>query len=145
MADLNPPKVNGCTITFPAEHIMLVTISRPKQMNSVNHMMNWEIENLFSWYDGEPSLRCAVVTGEGSKAFCAGSDLIEIEKAQKAKLTGQSMQSSEPWIHHHPQGGFAGISRRKGRKPYLAAVNGIALGGGFEIVLNAYAEVSLHH
>lgn len=116
---------------------MLVTLSRPKQMNSVTHQMNWEIESLFNWYDDEPSLRCAVITGEGQKAFCAGSDLIEIETAQKAKLEGRDAKDAEPWLHSHPQGGFAGVSRRRGKKPMLAAVNGVALGGGFEIVLNA--------
>lgn len=116
---------------------MLVTISRVKQMNSVTHLMNWEMEALFSWYDAEPSLRCAVITGEGTKAFCAGSDLIEIEQTQKGILEQQHVKQAEPWLHQHPLGGFAGVSRRKGKKPVLAAVNGVALGGGFEIVLNA--------
>jgi len=42
----------------------------------------------------------------------------------------------EPWLGIHPSTGFAGISRRLGKKPIIAAVNGFALGGGFEIVLN---------
>lgn len=116
---------------------MLVTLSRPKQMNSVTHTMNWELEALFKWYDEEPSLRAAVITGEGKKAFCAGSDLIEIEAAQKATLEGEHISKAEPWLHQHPLGGFAGMSRRRGKKPILAAVNGLALGGGFEIVLNS--------
>jgi len=99
--------------------------------------MNWELEGLFTWYDNEPTLRCAVITGEGTKAFCAGSDLIEIEHTQKAIRGGLSVDQAEPWLHQHPLGGFAGVSRRKGKKPLLAAVNGVALGGGFEIVLNA--------
>ena len=138
MAKLNPPRCSGCTISFPSETIMLVTLSRPKQMNSVTHVMNWELEALFAWYDAEPSLRCAVITGEGTKAFCAGSDLIEIEHTQKAIIQGQDVNEAEPWLHQHPMGGFAGVSRRKGKKPLLAAVNGVALGGGFEIVLNSY-------
>lgn len=95
------------------------------------------MEALFTWYDNEPSLRCAVITGEGTKAFCAGSDLIEIEHTQKSMLEGKAVKDAEPWLHQHPLGGFAGCSRRKGKKPLLAAVNGVALGGGFEIVLNA--------
>lgn len=137
MATLRPPNCTGVSVSFPAEHIMLVTLSRPKQMNSVTHQMNWEIEGLFNWYDEQPALRCAIITGEGQKAFCAGSDLIEIETAQRALLEGKDAKDAEPWLHSHPSGGFAGISRRKGKKPYLAAVNGLALGGGFEIVLNA--------
>ena len=120
---------------------MLVTLSRLRQMNSITHTMNWELEALFAWYDEEPSLRAAVITGEGQKAFCAGSDLKEIEDAQKAKaevMAGRKgVASAEPWLHSHPLGGFAGVSRRKGKKPLLAAVNGLALGGGFEVVLNS--------
>lgn len=47
-----------------------------------------------------------------------------------------SKAREEPWLGTHPNTGFAGISRRLGKKPIIAAVNGFALGGGFEIVLN---------
>ena len=113
---------------------MLVTIARPKTMNSMTHALHWQLDALFTWFDNEPSLRVAVITGQGHKAFCAGSDLLEIEKVQKTKQ--QDPSKDKPWEHAHPQSGFAGISRRKGKKPILAAVNGLALGGGFEIVLN---------
>ena len=102
--------------------------------------MNWELEALFQWYDEETSLRVAIITGEGSKAFCAGSDLIEIESAQKAKIEKHDVSKAEPWLHQHPLSGFAGVSRRKGKKPFLAAVNGLALGGGFEVVLNSWVS-----
>lgn len=117
---------------------MLVTIFRTKQMNSITHTMNWQMEALFNWFDNEPSLRVAIITGSGSKAFCAGSDLLEIEEAQAAMLEQPlDITKSKPFLHDHPRGGFAGMSRRFGKKPILAAVNGVALGGGFEIVLNA--------
>ena len=99
--------------------------------------MNWELEALFKWFDDDTSLRVAIITGEGQKAFCAGSDLIEIESAQKAMLEGAHVTRAQPYLHNHPLNGFAGMSRRKGKKPILAAVNGLALGGGFEIVLNS--------
>ena len=92
-----------------------------------------------SHHCGLPSLRVAIITGSGCKAFCAGSDFIEIEATQKAKLQSNDVSKSKPWLHNHPLGGFAGMSRRKGKKPILAAVNGIALGGGFEIVLKCMA------
>lgn len=135
---LTPPRCDGVAISYPTPQIMLVTLSRPKQMNSVTHTMNWQLDALFTWFDEEPSLRVAVITGSGSKAFCAGSDLLEIESSQKHMLEKPlDVKKLEPWLHEHPKGGFAGMSRRKGKKPILAAVNGVALGGGFEIVLNA--------
>lgn len=117
---------------------MLVTISRIKQMNTVTYAMNWELDALFTWFDEVPVLRVAVITGEGSKAFCAGSDLIEIEQMQKAKVgQGKQWSAAEMALYVHPASGEGGMSRRKGKKPILAAVNGLALGGGMEMVLNA--------
>lgn len=113
---------------------MLVTINRPKKMNSITKAAHWQLEALFKWFDNEPSLRVAIITGQGQKAFCAGSDLLEIEAAEKMMLNDPG--NPERAKVAHPPSGFAGISRRKGKKPVIAAVNGLALGGGFEIVLN---------
>ncbi|ETN36222.1 uncharacterized protein HMPREF1541_08499 [Cyphellophora europaea CBS 101466] len=140
MGHLRPPPVTDTLITFPAPHILLVTLNRPKKHNSITHGMNWEFDALWQWFDEQPSLRVAVITGSGQKAFCAGSDLIEIEEAQKAKLLGGD--GPELAKHAHPPSGFGGFSRRRGKKPVLAAVNGLALGGGFEIVLNCDITVA---
>lgn len=113
---------------------MLVTINRPKKMNSIPPDAHSQLERLFEWYDAEPSLRASIITGTGQKAFCAGSDLIEIEAAREAKLSNTTNAKDNKL----PRGGFAGLSRRKGKKPVIAAVNGLAFGGGFEIVLNWY-------
>lgn len=64
------------------------------------------------------------------KAFCAGQDLIEQAQLEKQPTHVKDRKFSP--------GGFAGISRRVGKKPVIAAVNGFALGGGFEICLNWY-------
>jgi len=96
-------------------------------MNSIPTALHWQLDAVFTWFDAEPTLRVAVITGAGKKAFCAGQDLIELGKRDSKK---------EPWLQRHPPGGFAGISRRLGKKPIVAAVNGFALGGGFEITLN---------
>ena len=132
---VSPPPVSECTVTFPTPHILVVTIARAKSMNSLTHAQHWQLDALFNWYDNEPSLRAAIITGQGTKAFCSGSDLIELHQEQDAKRSTNDVTKSKPWDHIHPPNGFAGVSRRRGKKPIIAAVNGLALGGGFEIVL----------
>lgn len=102
-------------------------------MNSIPYKLHWQLHALLTWFDGNPALNVAVITGEGPKAFCAGQDLIELGKRNSA-AAGAALE--EPWAGKHPDTGFGGISRRVGKKPIIAAVNGYALGGGFEIVLN---------
>lgn len=73
-----PPTLNGASAQFPAEGILLVTITRPNQRNSIPFALHWQLHALFHWFDSEPSLNVAVITGEGDKSFCAGQDLIEL-------------------------------------------------------------------
>lgn len=122
-----PPPTPSYILSYPAPFVMLITINRPKQMNSIPYAGHWEAASLLDWFDDEPSLRVAIVTGAGEKAFCAGQDLIEQGDIRRKPQPRQMMT--------HPFGGFMAISRRTGKKPVIAAVNGWALGGGFEIVL----------
>ncbi len=107
---------------------MLITINRAKKLNTTHLELNWQLDAVWKWFDHEPSLRVGIITGEGTKAFCAGSDLLEIQNAQQ--------HIDDPSQYVNPLSASAGLARRKGKKPVLAAVNGIAIGGGFEIVLN---------
>lgn len=74
-------------------------------------------------------MQVAIITGAGEKAFCAGQDLLEVQRNKQDP-------PAEPYMQNHPPSGFAGISERRGKKPIIAAVNGFAFGGGFEICLN---------
>lgn len=74
------PPLSGASASFPSPGIMLVTINRPKQRNSIPFKLHWQLHALFHWFDKEPSLNVAVITGEGDKSFCAGQDLIELGK-----------------------------------------------------------------
>jgi enoyl-CoA hydratase/carnithine racemase len=127
-------------LSYPAPYVLLVTINRPKHMNCLPYAAHWEADAIFRWFDNEPSLRVAVITGAGPKAFCAGQDLVE--QSQKRAAHDQSSALKLSGNLSHPSNGFMGISRRRGKKPVVAAVNGFALGGGFEICLNWYRPTS---
>ncbi|TLD20863.1 hypothetical protein E2P81_ATG08527 [Venturia nashicola] len=131
-----PPPTPTYLLSYPAPHVLLITINRAHRMNSLPYDSHWEADTLIQWFDNEPSLLVAVVTGAGDKAFCAGQDLIEQGEIQKDL---RSATPSGKWgkrqLMTHPGSGFMGISRRAGKKPVVGAVNGFALGGGFEIVL----------
>ncbi|KAM3065457.1 hypothetical protein ACMFMG_011654 [Clarireedia jacksonii] len=126
-----PPSLKHFLLSFPQPQVLLVTINRPEKRNSLPAEASWEAHGLFSWFDIEPSLLVAVVTGAGDKAFCAGKDLKE-----QSSVEGKELTALEQAVFTHPPTGFMGLSQRKGVKPVLAAVNGFALGGGFEICLN---------
>ncbi|EGX88140.1 enoyl-CoA hydratase [Cordyceps militaris CM01] len=123
-----PPAVQDTLVTFPQPHVVLVTLNRPGAFNAVPRAQHPQLAALWAWYDSEPSLRCAVLTGAG-RAFCAGADLKEWNTAAAAASSGRDPS----WA----TSGFGGLSNRRGHKPVIAAVNGACLGGGMEMVLAA--------
>ncbi|KAM5344260.1 hypothetical protein ACJ41O_012797 [Fusarium nematophilum] len=125
-----PPAQSIALVSFPARHIMLVVLNRPSKLNCLTSDGEYELEALWSWYDKEPSLRCAVLTGAG-RAFCAGMDLTEWNQINRRRAQG--IPERRPM---DPPSGFGGLSRRHGKKPIVAAVNGLAYGGGMEILAN---------
>ncbi|KAI0756501.1 enoyl-CoA hydratase/carnithine racemase [Daedaleopsis nitida] len=129
---LQPPAhTSELKVSFPQAHIMLLTFNRPKALNAITPAMNDDVKVVFDWFDSEPSLWIAVVTGEG-RLFCAGADLIAWGKRQ----AGGGAEEDQKAIIRQVDG-FASLSRRfVTSKPIIAAVNGGAYGGGTEIVLN---------
>ncbi|KAK7416228.1 hypothetical protein QQZ08_012079 [Neonectria magnoliae] len=127
-----PPDVPDVILASPRPHVLLVTLNRPKQLNALPRHMHFALDELWAWYDAEPTLRCAVITGKG-RAFCAGADLKEWHEKNNERDGGNHQQ---PVVEKWADNGFGGLSNRRGKKPIVAAVNGLCLGGGMEMVLN---------
>ncbi len=109
-----------CTVE-KEDQILIVTINRPDVLNSLHPPANFELAQVFDDFAADPALRVAILTGAGDKAFSSGNDL-------KYTASGASMKQ--------PPSGFGGLtSRFDNFKPIIAAVNGFAFGGGFEITL----------
>ncbi len=102
-------------------HLTIVTIERAEVHNALNASAHRELEQAFDDFAADPDQWVAIITGAGGKAFCAGHDL-------KQQVDGGGLDI--------PETGFGGLtSRFNTTKPLIAAVNGVAMGGGFEMVL----------
>ena len=109
-----------CTVAIDG-HVMTVTLNRPERRNALHADASHELGAVFDAFEADPDLWIAIVTGAGDKAFCAGADLVTAPTAGKPPV---------------PESGFAGlVARFNRRKPVIAAVNGMAMGGGFEAAL----------
>lgn len=124
---VNPPVgLEFLRLSWPVgEHVVLVRMDHPSSLNALSSKNLRELDDVLSWYDAEPTLRAMVVTGTG-RAFSAGADLRE----WKASLDDQSGKK------FGQREGVTPFTRRRGKKPVLAAVNGFALGGGCEFAVN---------
>jgi crotonobetainyl-CoA hydratase len=112
--------------------VMEVTIDRPKA-NAIDAATSRIMGDVFATFRDDPDLRCAILTAAGEKFFCPGWDL-------KAAAAGEAPDSD------YGVGGFGGLQQLPGLgKPVIAAVNGLAFGGGFEIALSADLILAAEH
>jgi enoyl-CoA hydratase len=107
-------------LTERRDGVLIITINRPEARNAVNAGVAQGMAAAMDELDGDDELRVGIVTGAGGY-FSAGMDL-------KAFVKGESPYAGDR--------GFAGITQRAARKPLIAAVEGFALAGGFEVALS---------
>jgi enoyl-CoA hydratase len=99
----------------------IIRLNRPEAKNAVNDVLSAAVEAALDEYETDDEIRAVIVTGTGD-VFSAGADLKMVAKGEGFKIATK-------------RGGFGGITTRAYSKPLIAAVNGPALAGGFEIVL----------
>jgi enoyl-CoA hydratase len=107
-----------------AAGIALVTVHRPEKLNALSSAVIAELADAFDRLAGEPSIRAAIVTGAGEKAFVAGADIAEIAALSPVEARAFAMRGQATFRKLETAG-----------KPSVAAVNGFALGGGLELAM----------
>ncbi|MFD7073008.1 enoyl-CoA hydratase/isomerase family protein [Nocardioides sp. NPDC059952] len=102
-------------------HIGVITLNRPAKLNAVTQEMSDALVTLARWCNEADEVRVVVLTGAGDRAFCAGSDIAELDKY------------ATPWAFRNREDYCDSLKVL--RKPVIAAINGYALGGGLETAL----------
>jgi enoyl-CoA hydratase/carnithine racemase len=109
------------SLSYAGDGVALVTIRRDQARNAIDPPTAALLESIVEKVEADPTIMVAVITGEGS-TFCAGADLRQVAQGRLDDCFTR-------------RGGFAGFVNAERAKPWIAAVNGPALAGGFEIVL----------
>jgi len=113
------------------ESIAIVTVNRPEVLNAMNAETNAELKAAALAVSNDDSVRGMIVTGEGDKAFMAGADINELADSSMLEGRETSLSGQETLTVFELMG-----------KPVIAAINGYALGGGFELALGCHIRIA---
>ncbi|RZV35275.1 MAG: enoyl-CoA hydratase, partial [Sphingomonadaceae bacterium] len=106
--------------------VTIITLNRPKALNALSSIVLEELITAFAAYQADDSQLCAILTGSGDKAFAAGADIKEMSDKAAADFYREDFFAR--WTSEIV---------KTTRKPWIAAVNGFALGGGCELAMMA--------
>jgi len=121
--------------------IWVITMNRPDRMNSMGENLAGQLSDRLAEYRDDKQARVAIITGAGTKAFCAGADLIEAMQMGEDKKNG--VESSVKGMGRMD---FMNMAERMELwKPTIAAVNGYAIAGGFMIAMNCDIRIIADH
>jgi enoyl-CoA hydratase len=114
------------------DNILYVTINRPEKLNALNKQTIAELANVVQFANETEEVRGVILTGSGEKAFVAGADI--------AEFTGLSREEAAQLSSFGQTSVFNAIEQSK--KPFIAAINGFALGGGLELALACHIRIA---
>ena len=127
---MQQPEFKHCRYEVDGQ-VVTITIDRPHVLNALHPEGHQEMADAFDLYAADDSLRVAIVTGAGDRAFCVGTDLKFL---------------AETGLANKPKTGFAGMTHRFDLwKPVIGAVNGLCLGGGMEMLGGCDLVVAAEH
>jgi enoyl-CoA hydratase/carnithine racemase len=127
--DSSELKLETIRLDWPAVGVAVATLDRPDRLNAMTKVMFTELEELATTLDARADLRVLIITGSGDRAFCAGYDL-----DAAAELPGLSPMGM---LDLQERAARALSTVRSVRVPVIAAVNGVAAGGGLSLALAA--------
>ncbi|NPA42992.1 MAG: enoyl-CoA hydratase [Chlorobi bacterium] len=125
-------KFNNLIVKDLSEHLRLITINRPRQLNALNRELIRELHDALEEAEKDPGIRAVILMGSGDKAFIAGADIKEFMHFTPEEGEQLSREGQQLLFDYVEQMGT----------PVIAAINGYALGGGLELALAAHIRIA---